>query len=100
LGAKKKTIIMQHLIEVVIIGFLGGVLGIVISYFGLQGMMSIRLYSSDYTVRVEDIQPLFQLNWTMIGNAFLTGITCTIVASIYPIWRLCNIPPASQLKSQ
>ena len=61
LGAKKKTIIMQHLLEVIIIGFLGGLLGIVISYFGLQGMMSIRLYSSDYTVRVEDMQPLFQL---------------------------------------
>ncbi len=100
LGAKKKTIIMQHLLEVVIIGLLGGLLGIVISYFGLQGMMSIRLYSSDYTVRIEDIQPLFQLNWVMIANAFVTGIICTIVASIYPIWRLCNIPPASQLKSQ
>ena len=100
LGAKKKTIVMQHLLEVIIIGFLGGVLGIIISYFGLQGMMSIRLYSSDYTVRVEDVAPYFQLNWLMIANAFVTGIICTIVASIYPIWRLCNIPPASQLKSQ
>jgi putative ABC transport system permease protein len=100
LGAKKKTIIMQHLLEVTIIGLLGGALGVVISYFGLQGMMSIRLYSSDYTVRVEDVLPYFQLNWAMIGNAFVTGIFCTIIASIYPIWRLCNIPPASQLKSQ
>jgi putative ABC transport system permease protein len=100
LGAKKKTIIMQHLLEVVIIGFLGGVLGIVISYFGLQGMMNIQIYASDYTLRLEDVAPLFKLNWLMIGNAFVTGIICTIVASIYPIWRLCNIPPASQLKSQ
>ena len=100
LGAKKKTIIMQHLLEVIIIGLLGGALGVVISYFGLQGMMNIRLYSSDYTVRVEDVMPYFQLNWIMIANAFVTGIMCTIVASIYPIWRLCNIPPASQLKSQ
>lgn len=100
LGAKKKTIIMQHLIEVMIIGLLGGGLGIVISYFGLQGMMNIRIYSSDYTIKLEDIQPLFQLNWLMIAHAFVTGIFCTVIASIYPIWRLCNIPPASQLKSQ
>jgi len=100
LGAKKKTIIAQHVIEVIIIGFIGGVVGIIISYFGLQGMMSIRLYSSDYTVRLEDIIPLYQLDLVMISKAFATGIFCTLIASIYPIWRICNIPPASQLKAQ
>jgi len=100
LGAKKRTIIMQHVIEVVIIGLLGGLLGIVVSYFGLQGMMNIHIYQSDYSVRVEDIKPLFQMDLTMIGYAFITGIICTLVTSIYPIWRICNIPPASQLKSQ
>jgi putative ABC transport system permease protein len=100
LGAKKKTIIAQHIIEVVIIGLLGGLLGIVVAYYGLQGFMNIRIYASDYTVRVEDIKPLFALDFTMIIKAFLTGILCTLITSIYPIWRLCNTPPASQLKSQ
>jgi putative ABC transport system permease protein len=100
LGAKKKTIIAQHVIEVVIIGFLGGLLGIVVAYFGLQGMMKISIYASDYTRRLEDLQPLYALDFTMITKAFLTGILCTLITSIYPIWRLCNTPPASQLKSQ
>lgn len=100
LGAKKSTIVMQHVIEVIIIGLIGGVLGLIVSYYGLQGMMHIRHYSSDYTVRLEDIAPYFQLDLEMIGKAFLTSIVCTLVASIYPIWRLCNVPPASQLKSQ
>jgi len=100
LGAKKKTIIAQHVIEVAIIGLLGGLLGLVVAYLGLQGMMNIQIYSSDYTRRLEDLQPLFALDFTMIANAFITGILCTLIASIYPIWRLCNTPPASQLKSQ
>jgi putative ABC transport system permease protein len=100
LGAKKKTIIGQYVLEVAIIGLIGGVVGIIISYFGLQGMMNIQIYSSDYTTKLEDIQPLFQLDLMMIGQAFATGIFCTLVASIYPIWRICNIPPASQLKAQ
>jgi putative ABC transport system permease protein len=100
LGAKKKTIITQHVIEVVIIGLLGGLLGIVVAYYGLQGMMNIQLWASDYTRRLEDLQPLYALDFTMITYAFLTGIVCTLIASIYPIWRLCNTPPASQLKSQ
>jgi putative ABC transport system permease protein len=100
LGAKKKTIITQHVIEVIIIGFLGGLLGIVVAHYGLLGMIKIALYSSDYNRRFEDLQPLYALDLIMITNAFLTGILCTLVASIYPIWRLCNTPPASQLKSQ
>jgi putative ABC transport system permease protein len=100
LGAKKKTIIAQHIIEVMIIGLLGGLLGIVVAHFGLQGMMNIQIYASDYTRRLEDMQPLFALDFTMITKAFATGIVCTLIASIYPIWRLCNTPPASQLKSQ
>lgn len=100
LGAKKKTIIAQHVIEVTIISFLGGALGIVVAYLGLQGMMNIQIYASDYTLRLEDLQPLFTLDFIMIVNAFTTGIFCTLLASIYPIWRLCNTPPASQLKSQ
>lgn len=100
LGAKKMTIVNQHIIEVVIIGLLGGIVGVIVAYYGLQGMMHIRHYSSDYTVRLEDIAPYFQLNLPMIGKAFLTSVVCTLIVSIYPIWRLCNVPPASQLKSQ
>ncbi|WP_448547099.1 ABC transporter permease [Thalassotalea fusca] len=100
LGAKKKTIVMQHVFEVVIIGALGGLVGLVVAYYGLQGMLNIRIYASDYTLRVEDVAPMFQLDLTMIGQAFVTGIVCTLIVSIYPIWRLCNVPPASQLKSQ
>ena len=100
LGAKKKTIVMQHVFEVAIIGALGGLVGLVVAYYGLQGMLNIRIYASDYTLRVEDVAPMFQLNLTMIGQAFVTGIVCTLIVSIYPIWRLCNVPPASQLKSQ
>ncbi|WP_448565777.1 ABC transporter permease [Thalassotalea ganghwensis] len=100
LGAKKKTIIAQYIIEVVLIGIIGGAVGIIVAYFGLEGMLNIRLYASDYRLKVEDLAPYFQLDWTMIGNAFMTSVVCTLVISIYPIWRLCSVPPASQLKSQ
>ncbi|GLX78351.1 ABC transporter ATP-binding protein [Thalassotalea insulae] len=100
LGAKKFTIINQYILEVIIIGLIGGVLGILVAYLGLEGMMRIRLYASDYTMRLEDIVHYYQLDTVMIFQAFITSVLCTLVVSIYPIWRLCNIPPASQLKSQ
>jgi putative ABC transport system permease protein len=99
LGAKKTTIMMQHLIEVAMIGLLGGGLGILLSYLGLIGMRNIEVYASDYTVLASDIAHTYQLDWTMVGSAFLIAITSTIIVGLYPIWRVCNGNPAQQLKS-
>lgn len=100
LGAKKGTIIQQYLIEVVLIALLGGLVSLIVAYFGLEGMLNIQIYASDYTIKREDMAPLYALDWVMMRNAFITSVVCTVAISIYPIWRICKVPPASQLKSQ
>jgi putative ABC transport system permease protein len=99
LGAKKTTIMWQHLLEVAIIGILGGVVGVALSYVGLIGMRNIVVYSSDYSFAAEQIAHAYRLNWAMIGNAFLIAIGSTILVGLYPIWRVCNGKPAQQLKA-
>ena len=100
LGARKTTIMTQHLMEVAIIGFFGGCFGILLSYFGLAGMRNIVVYQSDYTVTAAEIAHAYQLDWTMIGSAFAIAIASTILVGLYPIWRVCNGSPAQQLKAQ
>jgi len=100
LGATKTTIMSQHLLEVAIIGLLGGCFGIVLSYFGLIGMRNIMVYASDYTMLVEEIAHAFRLDWIMIASAFGIAISSTILVGLYPIWRVCNTNPAQQLKGQ
>lgn len=100
LGARKVTIIHQYVLEVVFIGAMGGVLGILISKIGLWGMLNIRLYAVDYTITAASIAHQYQLNWPLIAEAFLTSIVCALVVSIYPIWRVCNVSPATQLKAE
>jgi len=100
LGAKKTTIMWQHLLEVAIIGTLGGIVGLALSYVGLIGMRNIVVYSSDYSFAAQEIAHAFRLNWAMIGNAFLIAIGSTILVGLYPIWRVCNGKPAQQLKAQ
>ena len=99
LGAKKTTIMWQHLLEVAIIGILGGVVGLALSYVGLIGMRNIVVYSSDYTIAAQEIAHAFRLNWAMIGSAFLIAIGSTVLVGLYPIWRVCNGKPAQQLKA-
>jgi putative ABC transport system permease protein len=100
LGAKKTTIMNQHLLEVAIIGALGGIVGLALSYFGLIAMRNIVVYASDYSFSAEQIAHAFRLDWAMIGNAFLIAIGSTILVGLYPIWRVCNGKPAQQLKAQ
>jgi len=100
LGAKKTTIMWQHLLEVAIIGILGGIVGLALSYVGLIGMRNIVVYSSDYSFAAQQIAHAFRLDWAMIGTAFLIAIGSTILIGLYPIWRVCNGKPAEQLKAQ
>ncbi|MEP1446314.1 MAG: ABC transporter permease [Paraglaciecola sp.] len=100
LGAKKRTILQQHLIEVVFIGIIGGLFGILFSYIGLQAMLRVSLYASDYVRTAADLMPYHQMDWEMIMMAFTVSVSCTLLVGLYPIWRICNVSPASQLKAQ
>ncbi|MBT1063204.1 ABC transporter permease [Bowmanella sp. Y26] len=100
LGARKSAIILQHTLEVVILGLCSAVLGLGIAQLGLKAMVQIRLWASDYNARFEDVVPFFQLDWSLAAQAFLISVLCALLISIYPIWRLCSQPVAGYLKSQ
>lgn len=100
LGAKKRTILQQHLIEVIFIGVIGGLFGIGFTYLGLQAMLRVNLYASDYNNSVAELMPYHQMDWEMITAAFSVSVGCTLLVGLYPIWRICNVSPASQLKAQ
>lgn len=90
LGASRRVIFKQQIVEVAVIGFTGGVIGLLLAVAGLEGIK--LLYESP--------PGLARLDWTMtfaaIGLAMISGV----LAGLYPAWRVCQIPPASQLKAQ
>ncbi len=98
LGAKKKIIMGQYLLEVMMIGFMGGLLGVVMSYGGLTLMKHVRMYASDYRHDMEVLNLAFQLDWTMVSASIGVAILSTIIVGLYPVWRIVNVSPASQLK--
>lgn len=100
LGAKKHVIMTQYLVEISLIAFVGGMLGIMLSYFGLSGMMHLYIYQSDYTVTAEAIDHLYQLDLIMIAKAMAIAVLSALVVSLFPVWKMVNTPPASHLKAQ
>lgn len=90
LGASRRAIFKQQIVEVGFIGFAGGVIGLVLVALGLQGIE--YLYEAP--------PGLVRLDWVMILAALMIAVISSVIAGLYPAWRVCSIPPASQLKTQ
>jgi putative ABC transport system permease protein len=91
LGASKRTLFSQYIIESACIGILGGLLGLTLAFIGLKGVESLY---GDY------MKGLASLDTNMAISAVVLALVSTILAGLYPTWRACNIQPAQQLKSQ
>jgi putative ABC transport system permease protein len=97
LGASRKQVFMQHLVEVGVISSIGAVLGLALGGLLLMGLRSL------YTVDPTDAggtQALAHVDMTSVVTALVLAFLATIAAGLYPAWRIGRIPPASYLKAQ
>ncbi|REL29833.1 ABC transporter permease [Thalassotalea euphylliae] len=91
IGASKRDVFIQHIIEAATIGLLGGLLGLALAMFGLVG---IKTLYGDF------VENLVSLDWVMAFTGIGIAIVASVLAGLYPTWRACNIAPATQLSSQ
>ena len=89
LGASRRAIFTQHIVECQLLGTLGGGLGLVLSAAALKILN--RLFEN---------QMGFQLDLTMVAVGFVLALISGLIAGVYPAWRICAAPPALHLKTQ
>jgi putative ABC transport system permease protein len=92
LGASRRAVFSQYIIEAGLIGVAGGVLGVGMTWLGLQG---IKMLYGEF----EFIARLVTMDWFVIFAAIGLAIISALAAALYPTWRACAIHPASQLKA-
>jgi putative ABC transport system permease protein len=88
LGASRRDVFTQYIIESAVVGLTGGVLGLLLTGLGLVAVRSL------YTM----YQNVAHLDLTMVLLTVLLAIASAILAGIYPTWRACRVQPAAQLK--
>lgn len=91
LGASRKAIIRQCLVETTVIGVLGAILGLLLTMLGVLAMRAAL---------ADDFAALAYLNAKAIGIEVLLAIAATIGAGLYPTWRAAHVEPALQLKAE
>jgi putative ABC transport system permease protein len=90
LGATRSAIFGQHLMEVAVVGFAGGVLGLALAWAGLRGVQAM----------LEDSERYAHLDFNMLGTGLAIALLASFAAGLYPTWRVCRMAPAPFLKTQ
>ena len=90
LGASRRAIFAQCLVEAGTVGVAGGLLGLGLA---LLGLWAVRQQPASYAA-------LAHLDVPMLLATFVIAIVASLLAGLLPAWRACQIAPAIQLKSQ
>ena len=104
LGARRVDIIRQHLIEVVVVGLLGGAAGMALTLAGLASlkvlMFSGRLAHSSNPDRTALIQSFVHMDIPVMLAAVALSLLAGVLAGLYPAYRIGRLAPATFLKTQ
>lgn len=90
LGASKRAIFSQFMVESCVVGLVGAVLGILLALGALE---LIALQS-------RTLAAVANMDWTMLGVTVLMSVLAAVLAGLLPTWRACQVTPAIQLKLQ
>jgi putative ABC transport system permease protein len=91
LGASRRAIFGQCLIEAGVVGIAGGVLGLILTALGLAGLRSLLS---------EQVTRLTHFSLSDVAIAVILAVVATTLAGLYPTWRAAQVQPAWQLKAQ
>ena len=90
LGAPRREIMVQCLVEAVVIGILGGFLGLLLTFLGLQlERMSVP----------RQMERTVYLDWHLIAFTLALALVATVGAGLYPAWRASRLQSTWELKS-
>ena len=89
LGASRRSLLAQLLVESGVIGLAGGIGGLLLA---LLGLWMVRQRPSEYAA-------LAHLDVGMLFGTFALAVLAALLAGLLPALRACQVAPALQLKS-
>ncbi len=93
-GAGRWRLIRQLLTESVLLSVLGGVVGVLVALWGMQGLMAISDRHTDFIPTEVDLR----LNWRVLGFTFAVSLLTGILFGLVPALRATKTDLNSMLK--
>jgi putative ABC transport system permease protein len=85
-GAKRRDILGQFLVEAMLLALVGGLLGLLL---GVGGAQTISAFS-------DSLQPT--VDWTAVFGAILLSATIGLIFGVYPAVRAASLNPIEALR--
>jgi putative ABC transport system permease protein len=98
LGASRRALFTQHMVEVGLIAVTGAALGLGLAWLGLRGVRALSATSTVFNKA--GIQALAHVDASSLVSAVVLALVATFVAGLYPAWRIGRVSPAVYLKNQ
>lgn len=98
LGASRRQVFAQHMVETGVLAAAGALLGLVLAAGGLWGLRT--LYAVETAFGASGYQDLAHFDVASIVIAVTLAVVAALAAGLYPAWRVGRLPPAVYLKSQ
>ena len=89
LGASRRDVFAQVVVESGVVGLLGGVLGLC---FAVASLKAMRVLFPAGMGRIA------QMDGALVGATVVFAMVATLIAGVYPAWVSMRIPPALQIK--
>jgi putative ABC transport system permease protein len=103
LGASRRQIFNQHLVEVALIATSGALLGLGLAALGLAALRAMIDTVGTGGLGIDVLggyRSLARFDTVAVFWAIALAVLATLAAGLYPAWRVGSIPPARHLKSQ
>jgi putative ABC transport system permease protein len=88
-GASSRTLVYQFIVENLILTFLGGFIGVVLSVIAMYFINNARL--------IDNLT--LALNFTVLFYAIITCIVFGLLSGVYPAWRMSKLNVVTALKA-
>jgi len=85
IGAKKRNIMVQFILEAIVLCEVGGVIGVILGILG--GNLAAILLK---------LPPVIPMDWVMLGLAICSVVG--IIFGTYPAWKAANLDPIESLR--
>jgi putative ABC transport system permease protein len=86
IGATRRDVLRQFLVEAALIAVVGGAIGIVVGAGG-----------ATIGALLQKLPPAYE--WQIIGAAFAISLAVGILFGLYPAWKAANVDPIEALRS-
>ena len=92
IGTRKSEIRRMFLYEAFILGFIGSIIGGLLSFLGGYAIVAVMIQTTEYFFKPESLM--------YVPLGMVVGIIICVLSGIYPAWKAANLDPIDALRNE